>query len=243
MNNRARASDPASVASSRLLELRNGGRRVPGEAGEGRWLWREADLRLPSGELLVVAGPTGSGKSLLLRALASLDPLDEGEVRVEGRPADAWPVTRLRHRVVYLHQSPVLFPGSVEDNLREPFGWEEHEEREYRREEAIRLLAPLERGEPFLARDGSELSGGERQIVAVVRAMLLEPRVLLLDEPTAALDPSATSTVEGLVREWITGERSAVWVTHDREQAGRIGDRRLLLREERLGELGEGDEA
>lgn len=230
------------MAPSPLLELRSGGRRVPEESGEDRWLWRDVELRLPPGELLVIAGPTGSGKSLLLRALASLDPLDEGELRVEGRQAESWPVTRLRHRVAYLHQSPALFPGSVEDNLREPFGWEEHRDREYRREEALSLLAPLERDERFLARDASDLSGGERQIVAVVRAMLLEPRVLLLDEPTAALDPSATSTVEGLVQKWITGERSAVWVTHDREQARRMGDRRLLLREGRLREAGEREE-
>lgn len=231
------------MAPTPLLELRDGGRRVPGEAGADRWLWRHADLRLPPGELLVVAGPTGSGKSLLLRALASLDALDEGEVRAEGRPTGSWPVTRLRHRVTYLHQSPALFPGSVEDNLREPFGWEEHGDREYRREEAIRLLSPLERGETFLGKDASDLSGGERQIVAVVRAMLLEPRVLLLDEPTAALDPASTTTVEELVKQWVTGERSAVWVTHDREQARRIGDRRLLLREGRLREVVEREEA
>lgn len=239
VKNRAKAAGAVAGEAGPLLELRAGGRRVP-EGDDGRWLWRDADLRLDPGELVVVAGPTGSGKSLLLRALASLDALDEGQIRLEGRPVEDWPVTRLRHRVTYLHQSPALFPGSVEDNFREPFEWHEHRRRGYRREYALHLLDPLGRGEAFLARDVSELSGGERQIVAVVRAMLLEPRVLLLDEPTAALDPGATSTVEELVRNWITDERSAVWVSHDREQARRVGDRGLLLRDGELRADGEG---
>ena len=223
-----------------LLALRGGGRRRPGSGGDGRsWLWRSLDLEVRPGELLVIAGPTGSGKSLLLRSLACLDPLDEGTVHLEGRPADGWPITRFRHTAVYLHQSPALFPGDVEDNLREPFEWEEHRGVAYDRGRVLALLEPLARDASFLERPAPDLSGGERQILAIVRAMLLEPRVLLLDEPTAALDPGATGAVERLVRSWIGTGRSALWVTHDRAQARRIGDRCLLLEDGRLRPLAE----
>lgn len=223
------APPPTSGPGSPVLELRDGGRRVPGSGSRREWLWRHLQLALRPGELLVVAGPTGSGKSLLLRALATLDELDAGQVCVGGRTADEWPVTTLRRSAAYLHQSPALFPGTVEDNLREPFTWEENASGSYRRERALALLAPLGRGKSFLERSASELSGGERQILAIVRAMLLRPEVLLLDEPTAALDPDATDAVERLVRSWIDEGGSALWVTHDRGQARRIGDRRLLL--------------
>lgn len=240
-----------------ILALRDAGRRVSAPAGgeapptDGggadptgrRWVWRHLDLTLEPGEILAVQGPTGAGKSLLLRALAGLDALDEGRLLLLGRPAGEWPVTRYRSTVAYLHQSPALFPGGIEENLREPFGYAVHEGREYDRRRALRLLEPLGRTADFLDRGVEGLSGGERQIVALVRAMLPGPRVLLLDEPTAALDPEATGTVEDLVRRWLLrgaagdgagGGRGVIWVTHDEAQARRAAHRRLRLAEGRL---------
>lgn len=262
--------DPPSP--DQLLALRDAGRRIPsgdggpevGEAeGDGpggrprRWIWRHLALDLSPGEILAVQGPTGAGKSLLLRALAGLDALDEGRVLLLGRPSEDWEVTRYRSVLTYLHQSPALFPGSVEENLREPFDYAVHRDRAYDRDRALRLLEPLGRGRRFLERTIQGLSGGERQIVALVRAMLPGPRVLLLDEPTAALDPEATGTVETLVRRWLeaagrddgeeaaahepeaapaeaTDGRAVLWVTHDEAQARRAADRRARLAEGRL---------
>lgn len=246
---------PTPPPRDRILSLLNGGRRLPRRDGDGeedagadeagdRWIWRGLELGLGDGEVLAVQGPTGAGKSLLLRALGGLDALDEGQVRLLERPADAWEVTRYRSAVSYLHQAPALFPGGVEENLREPFDYAVHEGRAYERERALRLLRPLGRGGGFLDRRVEGLSGGERQIVALVRAMLPGPRVLLLDEPTAALDPDATATVEELVRRWLedggAGDaadgpgRAALWVTHDEVQARRASDRTLRLAGGRL---------
>ena len=244
-----------------LLEVRDAGRRVPstgsaaptpgaadaGTNGGVGWIWRHLELALTPGEVLGVRGPTGAGKTLLLRALAGLDALDEGELLLLGRPSEAWTMTRWRCSAAYLHQAPALFPGRVEENLREPFDYAVHADRSYDPDRALRLLAPLGRGRDFLHRAVDGLSGGERQIVALVRAMLPGPRVLLLDEPTAALDPEATGTVEALVRRWLddapapdsgagptTSGRGVLWVTHDEAQARRVADRRVRLSGGRL---------
>jgi putative ABC transport system ATP-binding protein len=138
---------------------------------------------------------------------------------------------------VYLHQAPALFPGTVEDNLREPFGFSAHAGRPFPADRALGHLRRMGRGRAFLDRPVEDLSGGERQLTALVRAVLLEPRMLLLDEPTAALDPAATDEVEETVRRWLEEDeasRGALWVTHDAEQAGRVAHRRLELRGGRL---------
>lgn len=224
--------DDADPGATVLLRAEGLGRRV-GDGPDRRWVWREVDLRLRPGELVTVRGATGAGKSLLLRSLAQLDPVQEGTMELLGRSAASWSPTEWRRRVAYLHQTPVLLPGTVEENLRAPFDWKAHREGGYDREALLERLEPLERGRSWLERRAEDLSGGERQIAALLRALLVRPAVLLLDEPTAALDPEATTAVERLVRSWLEGgsrgRRAVLWVTHDEDQARRMGGRRLVL--------------
>lgn len=221
--------------------------RRPGEGSDATWIWRGLDLALEPGELVTVRGATGAGKSLLLRSLAQLDPLDEGELALLGRPAPEWSPTAWRRRVAYLHQSPVLLPGTVAENLRAPFAWKAHEDRDFDAGRVLSRLEPLGRGRSWLERDAADLSGGERQILALLRTLNAGPTVLLLDEPTAALDPAATDSVETLVRDWLDGSngapRAVLWVTHDAGQARRMGRRRLVLRGGRLRPDGPGPAA
>lgn len=230
--------DRSSPAPDPLLRATGLGRRLPGRDGDGRWIWSDLDLTLHPGELVTVRGPTGAGKSLLLRALAQLDPSDAGRLELLGRPAEAYAATEWRRRVVYLHQSPALLPGTAEENLRAPFQWGAHGDRSYDRDRTLAWLEPLDRGSAWLERPVADFSGGERQLLALLRALLVEPSILLLDEPTAALDPAATGTVERTVGSWLdrSGERprSALWVTHDVAQARRVGGRRLRLEHGRL---------
>src|SRR5262245_53862546 len=150
-----------------LLEARGVGRRRPG--GDG-WLLEDASLALRPGDRLALVGPTGGGKTLLLRALALLDPLDAGTVCWQGEPVPNSGVPAFRRQVIYLHQRPALFEGTVEDNLRQPFALRVHRGERFDPARVASLLAALGRDASFLAKRQGDLSGGEAQITALLRA-------------------------------------------------------------------------
>ena len=216
---------PAMIDACPLLEARRLGRREPNSEN---WLLRDICFAIHASDRLAIVGPTGSGKTLLLRALARLDCIDTGEVLWRGEPIRGDDVPRFRQQAIYLHQRPALTEGTVEDNLRFPFSLRVHQQREFRGEDVGSLLAQVNRDETFLNRSVRDLSGGEAQIVALLRAIQLRPIVLLLDEPTAALDVVATQLLETLVTNWFDDspdDRAVVWVSHDEEQVGRVSDR------------------
>ena len=181
------------------------------------------DLELSAGERAVLTGRSGSGKSLLLRTLCGLDRPDEGHIHHRGSPVVASDLPRFRARVTYVQQRPVLIPGTVLDNLELPLRFHVNAERGPQRRRATALLAQMGKSTEFLEQRASVLSGGEAQIVGLVRALLLEPDVLLLDEPTAHLDAETTECVEQVVLEWVdAGNRAALWTSHDRAQVDRV---------------------
>jgi putative ABC transport system ATP-binding protein len=202
-----------------------------GRSIDDRWLWRDLSFALRPGETLAITGPSGSGKTVLLRALAGLDAVDEGEIAVEGRPQRSWRMPSYRAQVVYLAQRPATLAATVEADLRRPFALRLHRGSAYPRERALDLLAAVGRDEGFLTQPSDTLSGGESQIVALLRALLLDPRVLLLDEPTASLDDATARSVEGLVGDWLAAAdgRGVVWTSHHDAQLDRIGGCRLRL--------------
>ena len=190
------------------------------------WLWRGVELSLTAGEQLTLRGPSGSGKTLLLRVLAGLDDPQEGRVVFKGRPLNDWDIPAYRSEVSYLHQRPALFEGTVETNLRRPFSLNAHKGKTFDRARVLELLSKLGRDERFLELDADTLSGGEGQLVALVRALQLEPGVLLLDEATASLDPETVSRVEALLADWVAqGERACLWTSHDPAQLARVASR------------------
>jgi putative ABC transport system ATP-binding protein len=216
------------------IEVRGIGRRHP--RGEG-WLIRDVSFAVHPGDRLAVLGPSGAGKTVLLRALAMLDPLDTGEIRWRGHPVRGGSVPSYRKQVIYLHQRPALLDGSVEDNLRHPFTLKAHHATKFDPGRVVELLGCLDRDATFLGKSSRDLSGGEGQIVALLRAVQLDPAVLLLDEPTASLDRATSRAVEGLLDRWLAaghGGRALVWVSHDRDQARRVTGQALHLRAGRL---------
>jgi putative ABC transport system ATP-binding protein len=202
-----------------------------GRCLDGRWLWRRLSFSVAAGERLAITGPTGSGKTLLLRALAGLDPLDEGTVALGGTSMEQIAMPRYRAQVRLLPQRPTMLEGTVEENLRLPFRLRVHRSRAFPREAALAYFAELSRPAAFLEGRAERLSGGEGQLVALVRTLLTSPRVLLLDEPTASLDDATTRALEALVTSWLReGEdRAAIWTSHHEEQLERVVDRRVAL--------------
>jgi putative ABC transport system ATP-binding protein len=217
-----------------LLEARNIGRRRPNAAD---WLLEGVSLAIAPGTRLSMTGPTGSGKTLLLRSLALLDPIDAGSVSWNGRVVHRDSVPRFRRAVLYLHQRAALLADTVEAALRRPLALKVHGGQRFDRPQAVDLLGQLGRDASFLEKRTADLSGGELQITALVRALQLAPRILLLDEPTAALDPQSTAAVETLLGRWISqsqAERAFVWVSHDAEQARRVAERTICMEAGRI---------
>lgn len=211
-----------------MLSIRNAGRRLG-----STWAWRGLSLELERGSTAALVGPSGSGKSLLLRAVTGLDRLDEGEIRFQGRSLDDWSLPEYRTRVVLIPQDVPRFGGDVETNLRMPFRLEAHRGREFRRERAAELLEQLGWPESFLGRRATDLSGGEAQAMNLVRGMLLDPEVLLFDEPTASLDAGRTERVEAVVAEWLEERGCAmIWTSHDAAQLERLDPDRVIRLEE-----------
>ena len=211
-----------------MLEARGLGRCHP---NGGQWLLRNVSLTIGPGDRLAIVGPSAAGKTLLLRAVALLDRLDAGEVRWRGKVVAPVEVPDFRRQVIYLHQRPALFEGTIEENLRQPFGLRVHRERRFDRDWIIGRLRLVGRTAEFLECFTRDLSGGESQIVALLRALQLSPLILLLDEPTASLDPETAQAAEQLVAAWLAEDatRATVWVSHNVEQARRVADRTLRL--------------
>jgi len=208
-----------------LLEAHNLVRRHPD--GQ-RQLLEDVSFTLKAGDHAAVAGPSGSGKTLLLRALALLDPVDSGRVLWQGRLINNHEIPSFRKFAIYFHQRPSLLTDTVETALQRPFSLAIHRRQKFDKPRIIDRLAALERDEKFLEQKVANLSGGEMQIVALLRALQLQPNVLLLDEPTSALDPQTAAVVEQWLTNWIDEspeDRATIWVTHDVNQANRVANR------------------
>jgi putative ABC transport system ATP-binding protein len=181
----------------------------------GRTLLRGFDLAVGAGEVVALVGPSGVGKSSLLRTLVRLDEPAGGRVLVDGTDARALEPCALRRRVGLVAQAPVMLEGDVRANLA--YGLEQPDDAVL-----AEALAATGLDAAFMTRAAQELSGGEQ-------ALARDPVALLLDEPTAALDNVSAAAVEELVRALATRGLGILMVTHDEAQAERVADRRVEL--------------
>lgn len=198
----------------------------------GRWVWRHFGLELSAGERVVLKGPSGSGKTALLRVLSGLLNCEEGQILLDGKALGDWSMPGYRSRVAYLAQRPVLSDAKeVEALIRLPFSYHIHASRQFPEAQLASWLEKLGRKPDLLQRQVSSLSGGEQQLVALLRMLALDPQCLLLDEPTAALDAPTARQVEQLLADWLAGDdtRCWLWVSHDEPQMQRVSDRVVEL--------------
>jgi len=174
------------------------------------------NLELLPGACAAITGPSGSGKSLLLRMVADLDPSD-GHVSLSGRDRNEWSAPDWRKQVIYVSAESGWWAENVAPHFTADWT-------------AARSLAERFGLKKELL-DGAvaRLSTGERQRLALVRALLLTPSVLLLDEPTSALDENSTEQVETVLREYLAAGTSILMVTHHGEQARRLAQQHYLM--------------
>ena len=181
-----------------------------------------ASFALAAGECIPVTGPSGAGKTLLLRAIADLDPND-GVVTLDGRDRSTIAAPEWRRLVGYVPAEPGWWAETAGDHLRE---WQA----------ASAYLRKLGFSEEIRTWPIARMSTGERLRLALVRALAVRPKVLLLDEPTAGLDSASEAAVESLIASRMQTGVAVLWVTHDEAQAKRIARRRLVVEAGRVRE-------
>ena len=190
------------------------------------------NLEIKQGEILVVVGHSGGGKTTLLRCVNALEHCNEGDIEIngkilckDGKYVDKKTLKEIRKDIGLVFQNFNLFPHmSVLENLTEApqrvFGWTK-EETIKKAEETLGFLDLLEKKDnyPF------ELSGGQKQRVAIGRALVLEPKIMCFDEPTSALDPGLTGEVANLIKSLSVKGMSMMIITHDMDFAKKVADR------------------
>jgi len=217
-------------------------RKVVKRYGEARAL-DEVSLDIEPGRTTVLIGPSGCGKSTLLRLMVGLAAPDSGSIEFDGRPLDAPGLPALRRRLGYVIQEGGLFPHlTARANvalMARHLGWPAE-----RIAARIGELGSLTRfPADALERYPGELSGGQNQRVSLMRALLLDPEVLLLDEPLGALDPMIRFDLqEDLRRVFGALRKTVVLVTHDLAEAAFLGDTLVLMRAGRIVQEGSPDD-
>jgi ABC-type multidrug transport system ATPase subunit len=193
---------------------------------EGRVLLEGVDLRLERGTVTTVGGPSGGGKTTLLRILGLLAEPDGGQMLLDGTDVRTLVPHHFRRRISLVPQAPAMFPGTVLDNVRSGPRLANRDLDESTARELI-VRAGLE--PQFLGQDARALSGGEKLRVAVARALALRPEAWLLDEPTAALDDERATVLVRLLQELAAEGSPVLVVTHDARVLEQLTARRLEL--------------
>ncbi|WP_239659515.1 amino acid ABC transporter ATP-binding protein [Cellulomonas flavigena] len=230
----AAASSPQGVGTAqlRLVDL---DKTYPG----GHHALRGVSLDVADGEVVVIIGPSGCGKSTLLRTINGLEPINSGQIILDGTdlaaPGVSWP--EVRRRIGMVFQSYELFPHlSVMGNLTLAPGLVAGETRGDASARALKLLERVglaDRADDY----PRQLSGGQRQRVAIVRALMMDPEILLLDEVTASLDPEMVREVLDVVLELARTGMTMLIVTHEMGFARAIADRIVFMDEGRIVEV------
>ncbi|MGO4109294.1 ABC transporter ATP-binding protein [Paenibacillus sp. YAF4_2] len=206
---------------------------------EKAWLFRDIAADISAEDRIVLIGGSGQGKSTLLRIIALLEGMDDGEICLEGKTSKEWKPQSWRKKVSYVAQKPVMLTGSIENNLRTVSLLHD---RPFEEELARRYMEAVGLGQLDWGKNAVDLSGGEQQRLALVRSLMLNPDILLLDEITSSLDPGSKHAVEQLLLEWVSeadSSKAYLWITHDVEQARAISNQVWFMAEGCLLEKGE----
>ena len=255
MHSKETSSPGTSQKSELLLHVKNLSRKV-----SGNWIWKNISFELYARQRLALSGTSGSGKSMLLRTLVGLDVLEkgpsgeEGSISFSAKSIAEWKMPEYRTRIGYVPQHQVFPDETVEECFKRVFTLKANQNKFYDREKILLWLEQLSlpdidknnsnKGDftELLNRPARELSGGEAQVVAIFRALQLDPQVLLLDEPTASMDKELARLMEDLLEKWHKCsaeifpappgqqvQRAWIWVSHNPDQLTRMCDQTYSL--------------
>lgn len=191
----------------------------------------DVNLTVKQGEVIVIIGPSGCGKSTLLRCINALEPIQEGQILLDGEKIEpkSKNLTQLRQKIGMVFQSYELFPHlSVLDNIMLAPTKVQKRPKDEVKEEALALLERVSLAEKAKSYP-RELSGGQKQRVAIVRALCMHPEILLFDEVTAALDPEMVREVLDVMLNLAAQGRTMLIVTHEMQFAKAVADRVIFL--------------
>ncbi|MDK4471659.1 ABC transporter ATP-binding protein [Fusobacterium necrophorum] len=199
---------------------------------EGKKVVSDLNFEIQQGEFFILVGPSGSGKTTLLKMINRLLEQTEGNIYLEGKNSKDYNTRQLRFNIGYVLQQIALFPNlTVLENIElipEMKNWEKRKRREKAKELMKRVgLNP----EKYANRYPRDLSEGEQQRVGILRAIIFNPKILLMDEPFSALDPISRNQLQDLIKK-IHKEfgMTIVFVTHDMKEAMKLGDRICIMK-------------
>ncbi len=201
-----------------------------GQKREGRDILKGVNLKIKRGETLALIGPTGAGKTTLLRLIDMLDKPATGQILIDGIDVNSSEKVRLatRRRMAFVLQKPVVFNLNVYDNVAYGLKWRGFNRHQIH-EKVNNILATVELTK-YIKRNARTLSGGEMQRVAIARAIATSPEVLLLDEPSANLDPVSAAKIEDLISCVIKENAiTVIMATHDMSQGQRLAHKICVL--------------
>jgi putative ABC transport system ATP-binding protein len=178
------------------------------------------------GDFITITGPSGSGKTTLIRLINGLISPSEGVIFYNGRELSSYEPVELRKKVVLAFQMPYLFGNTVYDNLSFPFTVRGMSPNKDLMAEKLKIL---NLSKDFITKDIRNLSGGEKQRIALARSLVFKPEMLLLDEVTSALDPENTALVESIISNLSKEGVTILWITHNPKQAVDLGCRNMHI--------------
>ncbi len=198
---------------------------------------RGVSLTVEKGEVLAIIGPTGTGKTTLLRLLDHLDKPFSGKIVFDGREVTSRLKTEVRRKISMVLQKPVVFDASVYDNVAYPLRIRKHEKKAI--PEKVNGMLKTVGLDGYQKRNARTLSGGETQKVALARALITDPQLLLLDEPTANLDPVSLNTIEEFILRFNRDNGMAIVIaTHEMAQGQRLAHRIGVMMDGELIQVG-----
>ena len=188
---------------------------------------KDINLKFQKNKIYCIVGPSGAGKSTLIRLLNKLDSPSSGKITFQGTNMDSYPSIELRKKVGMVFQIPILFEGTVFDNIVYGPRLMKQDNLE---KIAHQSISKVGLDLSMLDRDGEELSVGQKQRVSIARTLAMEPEILVLDEPTSALDPTSTKEIESLLKKLCENQDiTIIMVTHQLEQAYKLADIIIFL--------------